>query len=257
MRLGFCFRGHTAGFVLFIRQTRVFGALVAGQRADHQVDRLADELGLKIWVPVRLDVRDELLDDFKTDLGVRHFPAAEYKRDLHLHVFAKKINGVLELDAQIMRVDARAELHFLDGRSVLVLFGFLFALGELIAELAKVHQLAHRRDGVGRNFNQVHAVLTGQVQRLGQLDDSQLFLIRADDPDLTGANLAIDPDERRGGIITTRSERATQATLSCWSLTVIYCIKILVLTMYFIKSCPLPLQVNNSNKFMTIGERLL
>ena len=85
-------------------------------------------LGVKIGMAEGRDVGDEFVDDLEADFGVRHFAAAKLERDLHLHVFAQKIDGVLQLDAEVVRVNARAQLHFLDGGGVLVLldsFSFL------------------------------------------------------------------------------------------------------------------------------------
>jgi len=52
---------------------------------------------------------------------VGHFPAAELEHDLDLHVFAEEINGVGQLDAEVMRVNLGAELDFLDLVCVLML----------------------------------------------------------------------------------------------------------------------------------------
>jgi hypothetical protein len=45
---------------------------------------------------------------WKPTSGVRHFAAAEFERDLHLHVLAEKIHRVRDLDAEVVRVNARA-----------------------------------------------------------------------------------------------------------------------------------------------------
>jgi len=96
--------GHLAVFCL----VRIFAAFVARERADHDVDAPSDEFWRKIGMAVSCDVGEEFVDDGKSDLGVRHFPSAKFQRDLDLHVLAEKINRVGELDAEIVRVNARA-----------------------------------------------------------------------------------------------------------------------------------------------------
>ena len=88
---------------------------------------------------------------------MHHFAAAELQGDLDLHVVAEEVRRMLELHAQVVGVNLRAELHLLDLGGVLVLPGFLVALGLLVAELAKIYEPANGRGGVGRDFNQVHA----------------------------------------------------------------------------------------------------
>ena len=161
------------------------------------------------------DVGDEFFDDLEPDLGVGVFAAAKFQRDLHLHVFAKKINGVRGLDAEIMRINARTQLDFLHDRGVLVLAGIFFLLGEFVAELAEVHEPADGRHGVGRNLDEIHGVLPREVDRVGELDDAELLVIHADDADFAGTDFSVDADERRGGGIA-RGIRAAQATLTGW-----------------------------------------
>ena len=81
----------------------------------------------------------------KAEFRVGHFAAAEFQDHLDLHVLAQEIDGVAQLDAEIMRVNLRAELDFLDLVGVLVLAGFLVLLGLFVAELAEIHQPADRR----------------------------------------------------------------------------------------------------------------
>ena len=90
------------------RAARIFRALGARQRTQHQVDGAAHQLGREIGMAERLDRGDEFLDDLEADLGVRHFAAAKFQRDFHLHVFAQEIDRVLHLDAEVVRVNARA-----------------------------------------------------------------------------------------------------------------------------------------------------
>ena len=127
-----------------------------------------------------------------------HLAAAKLQRHLHLHVLAQKADGVLDLDAKIVRINARTELDFLHGRGVLVLLGFLFLLGLFVTELAEFNEAADRRRGVGGDFDQVNPLLPRQGQRFIEGNDAELFAVHSDDADFAGADFAVDPEERIG-----------------------------------------------------------
>jgi hypothetical protein len=67
-------------------------------------------------------------------------------------------------------------------------------------------------------------VLPGQVERVGQRDDAELFAVNSDDPDFAGANFAVDPDKRSRRKIAWR-KRAAQDTLVGCGITVGFRIK--------------------------------
>ena len=103
-----------------------------------------------------------------------------------------------DLDPKIMRVNARAELDFLNRGCVLMLLGFLFLLGEFVAELAEIHDATDGRHGIGRNLHQINASLSGKQQRIVQGHHAELLSVKADDPDFAGTDFPVDPDERGG-----------------------------------------------------------
>ena len=86
---------------------RMFGPLVARQGADHDVDTPADELRLEILVAVRADFAEKFPDHLKAELSVGHFPPAEFEGHLDLHIFAKEVDGVLDFNTEIVRIDLR------------------------------------------------------------------------------------------------------------------------------------------------------
>src|SRR5664279_2721154 len=92
----------------------------------------------------------------------------------------------------------------------------LLLFGHLVTVFADLNDAADRRHGVRRNFHEIHAMLAGQVERVVQRIDAQLFAIRPDDADFAGTDFAVDPDER-GGRGVAWGKRATQATLSGWN----------------------------------------
>jgi len=59
------------------------------------------------WPKGAISARN-FFDDVKADFRVRHFASAKFQRDFDFHVFAKKINGVRQLDAEVVRINARA-----------------------------------------------------------------------------------------------------------------------------------------------------
>ena len=77
-------------------------------------------------------VGSDFLNEFSHHLEavflVRHFAAAEAQRDLDFHLLAEEVDGMAQFNPEIVRIDRRAELDFLDLVGVLVLFGFLFLL---------------------------------------------------------------------------------------------------------------------------------
>ena len=101
-------------------QPGIFCAFIARKRADHCMDAATDEFGFKIRMAVSRNVGEKFIDDLKPEFRVRHFTPAEFQGDFHFHVLAQKINRVHDLDAEIVRVNPRAELNFFDGRGVLV-----------------------------------------------------------------------------------------------------------------------------------------
>ena len=191
--LGFVPGAIPLGLAPFL--VRVPGALVAREGAEHQIDAFADQFGFGVGMAVWGQVLDELFHDLEPEFLVGHFPAAEPERDLYLHFLTQEIDGAARLDAEIVRVNGRAELDFLDLVGVLVFPGFLFLLRLFVAELAVIDQAADGRRCVGRDFNQVHSLGARQVDRFAKLQDAKLLAILCDDPDFAGADFPVYPDE--------------------------------------------------------------
>ena len=75
---------------------------------------------------------------------------------------------------------------------MLVLFGFFLPLGLFEAELAVVHDLAHRGDSLGGDFHQVQIGLLCDLQGLSGAHNTQLLAVGADQADLFVTDLFID-----------------------------------------------------------------
>ena len=93
---------------------RILRALVAGQRAEHEINAAANQLGRKIGMSKRGEFRDEFLHHLKPKLGVLHLAPAKTQRNFDLHVLAQKVNRMAHLDAEVVGINSRTELDFLD-----------------------------------------------------------------------------------------------------------------------------------------------
>jgi hypothetical protein len=96
---------------------------------------------------------------------------------------------------EVMRINLGAELNFFDLVGVLMFACFLIALGQFVTVFAKIHKAANRRDGIGGDFHQIHPGIPREVKRVTERDHAMLVSINANNPDFTGANLPINPDE--------------------------------------------------------------
>src|ERR1051326_5309469 len=210
---GFGFRLRRGGLTCFAGLVGMFGALVAWKRADHHVDAAADELGLEIRVAVGRNLAEELLDHLKTDIRMGHFAPAELEGDLHLHLFAEKIDGMLDLHSEIMGVDLRAQLDFFNLIGVLMFLGFLVFLGLLVTELAEIDETADGRVSGGRNLDKIDARSTRHVKSITQAEDAKLFAVGSDYSHFAGTDFPIYPVRRTGEGRRTWRKRATQDTL--------------------------------------------
>jgi hypothetical protein len=104
-------------------------------------------------------------------------------------------------------------LDLLNLGSVLVLPGFLFAFGLLVAKLPIIHQPANGRRGAGGDLHHVHTVGARECEGFPERQDAKLFAISPDNPDLAGADLPVYPDEWTRGRRIARGKRVTQDTL--------------------------------------------
>ncbi len=146
----------------------------------------------------RRDFADEIANGLEPEFLVGHFTAAESKGDLHLHLFAKEIDGMGQFHSEIVRIDIRAQLDLLHAIGVLVLFVFFVFFRLLVTKLAVINQPAHRRGGVGRNFDEIDPFSPGHRNGFGKREDAELRVVFTDHPHLFGANFPVYPNKRTG-----------------------------------------------------------
>ena len=111
-------------------------------------------------------------------------PAAETDGDLDAIAVGDELLRVFELCVEITNVDARGHPDLLDLHHMLVLSGLFFPLALLKPKLSVVHQLAHRRSGLGRDLDQVQPLFVSNPQRLRGGHDAQLLPLGTDQADL-------------------------------------------------------------------------
>jgi len=104
----------------------------------------------------------------ETKFLMSHLAPAKAQRDFDLHFLTEKFNRVIQFDAEVVRVNGRTQLNFLNFIGVVVLFRLFIFLGLFVAELAKIDQTTHRRRGVRRNFHQVHPFGSRQVNGISE-----------------------------------------------------------------------------------------
>ena len=121
-----------------------------------------------------------------------HLAATEAQRDLGLVALFQEPAQITQLDLVIAFVGAGTELDFLDLDDLLLELGFVLPLLLLVLELAVVHQTADRGLGVGRDFHQIHVALLGKPERVGDLDDAELFSIQTYQTHLGDADFTVD-----------------------------------------------------------------
>ena len=123
---------------------------------------------------------------------VGHFTATEPQRHLGLVAFLEEAAQVAQLDLVVALVGGRTEFDFLDLDDLLLRTSFGLTLLLLVLELTVVHQTADRRLGVRRDFHQIHVALLGKTERVGDLDDAQLFSVQTYQAHLGDADFTVD-----------------------------------------------------------------
>ena len=91
----------------------------------------------------------------------------------------------------VVRIRIRAELDLFDLNDLLLFAGLGLTLLRLIFELAKVHDLAHGRIGIGRNFNKVQPGLFGHLHGARGRDHAGVFTIGANQANFCGTDVFV------------------------------------------------------------------
>ena len=144
-------------------------------------------------LPCETHLLDHGVEDPRAELRVGHLATPELQRDLDLVALGEEVLHVAHLGVEIALADLRTELHFLDRDVDGLLPRFLGLLALLVAELAVVHDPAHRWVRHRRHLDEVEVLLAGQGEGIGQGLDAELAAVGADEANLTGADAIVVP----------------------------------------------------------------
>ena len=134
----------------------------------------------------------ELLQQFLTDVGVSHLPAAEAHGDFHSIPVGEELLAVAELDEKVVLSDAGGHADLLDLNHALILAGLFLTLALLETVLAVIHYLADRRSGTRRDFDQIQILLNGDLHGVAARHYAQLLAVLTDEAHLPVAYFLVD-----------------------------------------------------------------
>ena len=166
--------------------------LFAGQLPDQHDHLAAFHLWEVLDLAVFFDIFCHTLKQLTTQILVCHFAAPEAQGDLHLVAIGKKLEHVAHLDVIVAAIRIGAELDLFDLDDLLLFAGFGFALLRLVFKLAEIHNLAHGRIGIRRDFYKVKPCLVGHFHGAGGCNHACIFAIGADKADFIRADKFID-----------------------------------------------------------------
>ena len=132
------------------------------------------------------------MEQILTERRVCDLTAAEANRNLDLVAVPQETAGVLYFGVQVADIDIRGQANLFDLHDALIFARFLFALGLLETEFAIVHNFADGRLSLRGDLNQIHALFHGDILRLLDGDDAELFAVVVDQADFLVADLFID-----------------------------------------------------------------
>src|SRR5689334_11494844 len=118
---------------------------------------------------------------------MRDFPASERNGGFHLVAVLQKTESVVFLEAVVMFICIRPELHLFQFHDVLLLLGFVLPLLLLVGVLTVIDDFRDRRVGGGRNENQIKIEIARAPY--GYWSGKDLYLaIRKNHSNLTSSN---------------------------------------------------------------------
>ena len=144
------------------------------------------------------NILNEAIDDVVSEVTMGHLAASESQTRFDFVAALQELDCLILLGLIVVVVDRYGEFDFLDGDDFLLLSGGAFGFFLLVQITAVVLDAADRRDGVGRDFDEVEAALTGDAERFKGSQDTELFAVFVDYADFAGANAIVDADERLG-----------------------------------------------------------
>ena len=171
--------------LLFRRLFGIFGAEEHGHVASLELCALGHSGNF-------IAVSAKLLEQLFAERRVRHFAAAETNGNFDPVAIFQELLGIFDLGIEVVGVDARGHANLLDLDDLLVLSGFLFLLELLEPELAVVHDLADRGNGVRRDLDQIEIFFFGQRQSSGGRHNTKLIAFSSDHAEFLVPDFLVD-----------------------------------------------------------------
>jgi len=140
------------------------------------------------------DFVQQALEDLASQIGMGHFAAAEEDGGLYLVALFQEAQYVVLFELVVVLVHVDAELYFLDGDYLLVLFCRALLLFLFVQELAVILNAADRRIRRRRDLYQVVSTLAGDLEGFKGLHYTKLSAVFVDYTDFAGANSLIGTD---------------------------------------------------------------
>src|SRR5437868_14889162 len=160
-------------------------------RRKNGVQRVAFHSGTELYDRPVSHFFEQPLQHLASQIGMRHFTAAEEDSGLYFVTLFEKAQHVVLLELVVVLVDIDAELHFLDGDDLLVLLRRALLLLLFIQELAVILNTADRRICRSRDLHQIKPTLAGNFEGFKGLHHTKLSTVFVYHTDFAGANTLI------------------------------------------------------------------
>jgi len=150
------------------------------------------KLGVLLRIGKLSAARTEGAQQLLTDVCMRHFTTTKAHSDLNPVALTQELHCVLELDIEVIGVDAGRHTNLLYLDNMLIFPGFFFFFKLIKAKFAVIHNFADRRHSGWRNFYEVKTLFFCQLQcRVGGHDSKHGSVI-SNDSDFLITDVGID-----------------------------------------------------------------
>ena len=123
---------------------------------------------------------------------VSHFATTKTQSDLYLVAVFQKLEHVTHLDVIVIGIGVGSEFNLFDLDDLLLFPRFGFAFLRFVFEFAEIHDLAHGRVGVGRNFDQIKPSLFGHFHGAFGCHNAGIFAVGTDQADFIRTDIFVN-----------------------------------------------------------------
>src|SRR5919112_599347 len=161
-------------------------------RREHHSHVASLELGVGFDLSDIRQTRRYSVEHRLPQLQMRHLPAAEHHGHLDLVAVAQKLAGMPGLEIEVVIVDTRTVLYFLQLNDVLLLLCRPRRLGLLELEFPVVHDLDYRGPSGGSHLHEIQSAFHRRCQSFLDRQNTELLTRCRDHPDWADPDHAID-----------------------------------------------------------------